>query len=223
MSLRPSPVEIDRKLEEIRRHELRLAHRAGPGADHFLARDVALLKDLQRGEQFVAEIIRSGSRSATSVASERITSKPPLLAPNEVSMPHSARMIQRSTPYCFSIASSVVLPLARLARRALDARRRRDAPKISADRRPYSGWRTVAAATRGSGVRPAKAAIERLARNPARLQRRGHSVCRNGSKLGGVFGWPCATQRARTARQPHEPQRESARSAVGLRRHWVHV
>jgi hypothetical protein len=37
---------------------LRLAHRASPGAEHLVARDVAVLQDLQRGEQLAAKEIR---------------------------------------------------------------------------------------------------------------------------------------------------------------------
>jgi hypothetical protein len=40
--------------EEDRRQELRLAHRAGPRADHVGAVDVAALQDLQRREQLAA-------------------------------------------------------------------------------------------------------------------------------------------------------------------------
>jgi hypothetical protein len=40
-----------------------------------------------------------------------------VFVPNEVSMPHSATTIQRSTPYCVSIASSVRDHRAALRRR----------------------------------------------------------------------------------------------------------
>ena len=47
-------VGIDRMREEHGRQELRLAHRAGPGTDHAVARDVAALQDLQRRHQLLA-------------------------------------------------------------------------------------------------------------------------------------------------------------------------
>src|SRR5580700_5285351 len=48
-------VEIDGVAEEGRRHELALAHRAGPGTEHRIGSHVALVEDLQRRDQLGAE------------------------------------------------------------------------------------------------------------------------------------------------------------------------
>ena len=50
-------VGIDREAPIGRRHELRRPERARPGAAQMLLADVAARDDLQRGEQFVAEIV----------------------------------------------------------------------------------------------------------------------------------------------------------------------
>ena len=55
MSRRPSPSPSTAYCEEARRHELGLAHGAGPGAEHRGRTDMALLDHLERGEQLLAE------------------------------------------------------------------------------------------------------------------------------------------------------------------------
>ena len=48
-------IEIDTRAIELRRHELREAHGAGPGAAHFIALENAVLQDAQREHEFLAE------------------------------------------------------------------------------------------------------------------------------------------------------------------------
>ena len=55
MSRRPSPLKSTAYLQERRRHELALAHRAGPRPDHVVGPDVALIEDFQGGDQLGAE------------------------------------------------------------------------------------------------------------------------------------------------------------------------
>src|SRR6185503_14234879 len=49
-------VEIDGVALERGRHELRRTERAGPGADQLLRLQVAAMQDLERREEFIAEI-----------------------------------------------------------------------------------------------------------------------------------------------------------------------
>ena len=49
-------VEVDGITLERRRHELRRAEGAGPGTDQPVRRHIAAIDDIQRGEEFVAEI-----------------------------------------------------------------------------------------------------------------------------------------------------------------------
>ena len=56
------PVEVDGVAFEGRWHELRLAHRTGPGSLHRLGRDMTLLQDVERIEQFLAEIVAAIAR-----------------------------------------------------------------------------------------------------------------------------------------------------------------
>ena len=49
--------EVDGVVHEVLRHELGLAHGAGPGADELVARDALVLQDFQRDQQFVAEVV----------------------------------------------------------------------------------------------------------------------------------------------------------------------
>ena len=48
--------KIDGVVDDVGRHELRLPHGAGPGADHLLARKCAVLHDAHGHDQLVAEI-----------------------------------------------------------------------------------------------------------------------------------------------------------------------
>jgi hypothetical protein len=59
-------VEVFGELEITGRHELRLAHRAGPGALHLREIDVPAIEDLQRVEQLAPE-----QRRATRIPRER--------------------------------------------------------------------------------------------------------------------------------------------------------
>src|SRR5262249_49418126 len=43
-------------VNKIRRHELRLAHRAGPGTNHLVAGNMTILHDAHSDDQFVPEI-----------------------------------------------------------------------------------------------------------------------------------------------------------------------
>src|SRR5690606_28393123 len=54
-------IEIDTRAVELRRHELREAHGAGPGTAHFIALENAVLQNTQRVDQLVAEEIRPAS------------------------------------------------------------------------------------------------------------------------------------------------------------------
>ena len=55
-SRRPSPSKSTASAHERRRHELRVAEGAGPGALELLRRDVAVLDDLETCEEFAAEV-----------------------------------------------------------------------------------------------------------------------------------------------------------------------
>ena len=55
----PVAVEVDGELLEVFRHELRVAHSTCPGALELSARGVALLDDLERGDQLRAELVRA--------------------------------------------------------------------------------------------------------------------------------------------------------------------
>ena len=48
--------KVDGVVDDVGRHELRLAHGAGPGRDHAAAREAAVLHDLHGDQQFVAEV-----------------------------------------------------------------------------------------------------------------------------------------------------------------------
>ena len=48
-------LEVDRVAQVAGRHELRLAHRACIGAGHRRGHDIAMIQDLQRGQQFASE------------------------------------------------------------------------------------------------------------------------------------------------------------------------
>src|SRR5581483_9671574 len=52
-------VEVDGIVDHVGRHELRLPHGAGPGADHLLAREMVLLHEAHRDDELVAEIGRA--------------------------------------------------------------------------------------------------------------------------------------------------------------------
>ena len=54
-------VVIDRIVEIMRRQKLRLAEFAGPGADHFVGRQIAAVDDLQRGDGLVREHLRAAA------------------------------------------------------------------------------------------------------------------------------------------------------------------
>ena len=213
-------VEIDRKRDEVRRHELRLAHRAGPRADHLVARDVALLQNLQRGDQLVAEVIgaiadrdQRGERAdhveAAVVGAERGLDAPQRQDDPAVDAILLLDRIERR------------LPLARLARCALDARRRRDAREIGGDRHAVFG---LAHRQRGDarvGRQARKGQIEGLARDAARRRVRPERCEQRREALGYsrlVLG-ECL--RAKRHKQPKPNQK--ACELVRLRRHSIHV
>ena len=116
-------------------------------------------------------------------------------------------MIQRSTPYCFSIASSVGFHSRAL--RAAPSMRACDAMRVRyvATGTPYSSWRIVSAATRGSGVSPANARSKVLREMP-RACASGQSEASSGAKLSGVLGLSWANcLRAKRRKQPKPNQK----------------
>src|SRR5215467_9796909 len=100
--------EIDGVFAEARRHELRLPHGAGPGAEHGFARDVLLLQNQERGDQLVAKV---GMPPACLCERGQRADHVPAVAARVAIVgltPQIARTRKRSTPYSRSTASSVV-------------------------------------------------------------------------------------------------------------------
>ena len=165
------PLKRHRVGQVARRHELRLSHRARPRAAHERRRDVALLEDDQRREQFVTEIIAlkvnvgeagEGSNDAARAGkTAEVRLQPP--DPKDHRVVNAVKILRSCKPEGFG---------ARFVAAALNAVRRYGACDIVPNGTYELGLRARVRDDRGIEGDPGECAVERRAGNAPRFGQR---------------------------------------------------